>query len=611
MIIDIMPTKKLPRSLSLLSYQVPKDLRKKIKVGQLVNIPLRNSITTGLIAKIHKQSKPTRYSLKNIISLVSPKIIFTNNQIKLFLELSNYYHLSASLFVHFNLPKLIKKDWHKLPSQLPLSNSPAPRQVKPNYLWWQTKEERNKFYLQKIKLTKKNKGQTLIVVPRINDIYNLALELNLEKSQFTPIHRQLSRADNFNSYLQAIGQTPTTFIGTRSSLFYPFTCLNTIIIDEENSLDHKQYDMNPRYDVMNVAQVINSVYRTRVIFYSSSPSLNCYHQFKLKSPKPTSKRSITLANLNHELDKKNYSFISDILEKQIKKTLKMKQSIFLFVNKKGESSTTACRDCQFTFTCPSCQLPLIKTKSNQLVCYYCQQTEEMPPFCPKCSGPNFKSTGLGIQKVETTLKKLFPKTHIIRIDKEQKESPVVDSKSIVVGTEFALDKIDWTEIGLIGIANADNLWQHTEFMAAETAYGLLTKLLTLPPKNANIIIQTFRPEHYIIQAVSRNKPKVFYWQELKFRKKFDYPPFTNLIKLSYLNKSEAKAENQAEKLRNKLRNSDKITVSPAMPISRRKIRTKYKFNIIIKLKDLRDFHSIAKHIPNDWLIDIHPRRLLD
>ncbi|PIP28712.1 primosomal protein N' [Candidatus Kuenenbacteria bacterium CG10_big_fil_rev_8_21_14_0_10_39_14] len=620
MIVDIIPAKKLPKNLSVLSYKIPNDLEAKVRIGQIAAIPLRNSFTSGAITAIKKTLR-TPYPLKYITGLASEKPIFTLPQLKLFRQLAEYYYTSASLFVHFNLPKLIKKDWQKLPARLRQGyggharlNAPTVNRhktAKPSFLWWQKTEERNKFYLKQIQTAKKSKFQLLIIVPRINDISALAKQLALKSTEYIPIHRQLSRLENFKVWLAANRQLSALFIGSRSSLFCPFANLRTIIIDDEHSLDHKQYDMNPRYETKVVAEKLGQICKNKIIYSSPAPSLVSYHELQLKAPQ--FKRTIISADLNNELTKKNFSFISEQLDTHLKHTLNSKKSIFLFVNKKGEATSTACQDCGFTFTCPSCTLPLIKT-NNQFVCYYCDHQEDMPPFCPKCSGPNFHSLGLGIQKVEANLKKLFPESKILRLDKDITKLAIADYQSpaaIIIGTEYALDKINWADIGLLGIINADSLWQHAEFISAETAYQLLIKLLTLAPKNANIIIQTFQPNHYLIQSIIQNKPEIFYQNESAFRQKFSYPPFAQLVKLSCLNKSEAATKKEAEKIYQRLKGYKNIESQPPLSILRRKIRGKYKFNIILKLKNLDDFKPLAKIIPNDWLIDIHPRTLLD
>jgi primosomal protein N' (replication factor Y) (superfamily II helicase) len=565
MIVDIIPTKKMPKNLSVLSYTVPKDLEASLNLGQIATIPIRNSTTSGVIVNIYK-SKKFPYPLKNIINLASTKPIFTKNQLELFQRLADYYHVSASLFIHFNLPKLIKKDW------------------------------------KKVKQHKKTSAQTLVLVPRITDIDHAAKKLGIKK--FTPIYKKSSRAENFSTYLKA--STAPTLIGTRSAIFYPYTNLRKIIIYDEHSSDHKQTDMNPRYDAAVAAEALSKFTKARVRYISPSPSVLNYHKLNLKPVKLN--HPVTISNLENELIKKNFSFISEDLLKAIKKNQK---NIFLFVNKKGDSTSTSCKDCLHTFNCPTCSLPFAKNNKNQFICYYCDHGEDIPPFCPKCSGPNFHSTGLGIQKVETNLKKLFPKLSIQRLDKDSGQSKRINLKAnIIIGTEFALDKIPWKKIDLIGIINADSLWHHSEFAASELAYQKIIKILTLAKKGATIIIQSFKTDHYIIAALALDKPELFYKNELGFRKKFSYPPFTNLIKLSYLHKSDTVAEKNACKLYDKIISSKKDISSP-MPILRKKIRGKYKYNIILKLDNLDEFNSISKSIPNDWLIDIHPRTLLD
>ncbi len=612
MIAEIIPTQKMPRGLSSLSYIVPAKMEKQIRVGQLVNMPLRHKLVQGVVATMHEKTQ-NNYKLKYIHSLVSPKPIFTHQQLKLFTELADYYCTSITLFIHFNLPKLIKKNWEKLPLELDLKEKRQKRE--PEYFWWTKTKERLKFYQQQVQLSRQKKEQLLIIVPQIKDIYQLAEELNI-KDKFTAVHRQLKRQENFDVWQQAMNKTTHIFIGTRSALFYPYSRLGILIIDEENSIDHKQYDMNPRYDVYTASQKMADVYNCQTYYSSYAPSTKL---FRFYQPQPKNGKlpgqAIELINIRHLLASKNYTFISERLLSSLKQTLKQKKSAFIFINHKGEARLTKCNDCGYSFNCPHCQLPLIK-EGNKLICYYCQYQEELPPFCPHCHGPNLKHSGLGTQKIARQLKQLLPEAPIQIIDKNNPAIKKSQTKpaQIIIGTQFALDKINWPQTKLIGIINSDQLWQHTEFMANELAYQLLIKILTLAPQNAKIILQTFAPQHNIIQALIKQQPILFYKSELKTRKKFNYPPYTNLIKISCLHKNKDKALKQIEKIYNKLNKlapKKGFEISAPMPILRQKVRQKYKFNIIIKLKQLALFGKIAKHIPAECLIDIHPVKLLD
>ncbi|HRY63102.1 MAG TPA: primosomal protein N' [Patescibacteria group bacterium] len=608
MLADIIPTKKLPRSLSTLTYLVPKEIEAKIKVGQLVSAPLRRSFASGLVASLSHQKYPGRFPLKYLRALISEKIIFTPEQVSLFLALSKYYAASAALFVHFSLPKIIKKEWDKLPAQ---PSSVSRGQNRTQYFWWGTLSEKNKNYRQ---LIKKNliHGQILIIVPRISDLQKIIAGLNLDPSDYTLIGSHLSRAAYFDCWQSAMNGNKKIFIGTRSACFFPFTNLRLIIVDNEHSPDHKQYDMTPRYEVRKVCQELARLFRATLIFSSPSPSISCYHEFA--PPPPRLARTIETTNLTDELTNKNYTFLSDPLIAAVKNTLAAGQKIFLFVNKKGESHTNTCSDCGHLFNCPECSLPLIKEKSNELVCYYCHHTEDFPPFCPHCGGPNFKTLGLGTEKITKAIKKIFPDTKVVIIDSNQEiKTECLNQAQIIIGTEFALDKIAWPAVGLLGIVNADQLWQHSEFMSSERAYQMLLALLTHIDKNARIIIQTFSPDSTIIRALKENKPDIFYQSELTFRKNFLYPPFVHLVKISSLDKKESRAKEQAQKLYQKISAvaNEKFSVTEPLPIMRHKIRGQYKFNIILKLKKIEDLQTIIKLIPSENLIDINPHTLLD
>ncbi len=616
MIADIIPTQKMPRNLSSLTYRVPPDLRKKIKVGQIVKIPLRHKIIEGAVLAIKKKADRP-YRLKGIKEIVQLAPIFTGQQLSFFDELAKNNFVSTSLLVHFNLPRFIKKEREKLGYQQINSDNKPTAKTKTLYLWWTNKKERNKYYRQRIKANLTCRKQILIIVPRIKDIYQLADELGLRKSDFTAVHRQLKRAENARLWQQALSGEKLLFIGTRSALFYPYTRLGEIIIDEENSNDHKQYDMNPRYDARTAAQLMQKFYHQRLTYSSYAPSVKLYYKYRPATPETKQKPNIKIINIEHLLASKNYTFISDSLLKELKK-LNGKEKAFIFINHKGEARLTKCADCGYIFKCPHCQLPLIK-QDNRLVCYYCQHQEDLPPFCPQCQGAHLKSSGLGVQKISRQIKEILPQLKTKTLDKENSGQKTDQDNNwrAIIGTEFVLDKINWKEIKVIGIINADQLWQHAEFMAAERAYQLLTKILTLAPQKAKIIFQTFSPQHKIIQAITQNKPLIFYRAELKIRRDFGYPPYNEIIKISCLNKSKQKAYRQAEKIYQRLRNEfkrkveyEKIFVSAPLPILRQKIRGKYKFNLIVKTQ-VTDSKKWLEIIPADCLIDIEPVKLLD
>jgi len=613
MIADIIPTQKMPKNLSILSYQVPKNLRRQLKIGQLATIPLRNSTTTGVIARLHKL-KRLPYPLKNIIQLINPKPIFTPHQLKLFTNLAQFYYVSSSLFVHYNLPKLIKKDWAQLPLKISTHQHHAATE---KFIWWPNIKQRQQFYLQQLQKNKKTNSQLLIIVPRIQDIDLLVQLLKLKNNNYLAVHSQLNRQQFFQAYLQVMqaNNRSMLIIGTKTALFLPFTNLSTIIVDESDSPWHKQSDMNPRYHVKAAARLMQKIYGQQNIFCSFAPSPSDYHHFK-PSPPRLPQQKIKLVNNNYLLANKNYTFISDTLLQALNNNLQQKKSVFILVNKKGEASSVNCADCGHTFICPHCQLPLIKTNQTQLVCYYCQHSEELPPFCPVCHGPKFKTNGLGIQKIEKNLRQLLPpSTHIFRFDKDQPTNQPTNHSpqtAIYLGTQYAFDKIDWSTINLIAMVNTDQLYQHVEFTATSSAYQTLIKLLTLANKNATIILQTFNPQHYLLQSILQRQPQIFYQHELALRKKFNYPPYCYLIKLSYLHPSLKRTQSTAQQLYQRLKHlMPNLCLTAPLPILRQKVRGKYKFNLILKLKRLENFKSLNSAVPADWLIDIQPQNLLD
>ncbi|HOZ36637.1 MAG TPA: primosomal protein N' [bacterium] len=605
MIADIIPDKKLPRGLSRLSYAVPKKIEAKIKVGQLVKIPLRQSVVIGVVAALSPSPGFSRFPLKTLIGLVNEKPIFTQTQIQLFSALASYYAVSSSLFVHYSLPKILKKEWSSL-----LEQSNARSAAKPSsicYFWWSNQKNQLKYY-KKLISPYVDQKQILIIVPKIQDIFTLASRLNLNNDQYLAVHSALPRARYLHLWQSALGGQPKIFIGTRSACFLPYTNLKLILVDNEPSPDHKQHDMTPRYEVKKVCTELSQLTQASLVFASSAPSLEYYHELNPRQPKFSFQ--LDLVDLNYELENKNYTFLSDPLSASIKKTLAQKKQIFLFLNKKGYARINRCVDCGYTFTCPDCSFPLIKEKDNRLICYFCRHTEDFPPFCPRCGGPAFQSLGLGTEKIAARLRQNFPSTSVAVLDSSTPAQNA--SAEILVGTEFAFDKINWSNIGLAALINTDELWHHAEFRANENAYQLIISLLTSVSKNAKLIIQTFSPSAPLIQALVKNNPRLFYQTELHFREKFLYPPFAHLVKLSIQNPNDLKALSLAQKLRQKLSATDhSLNPSDPFPITRRKNRGQFKYNLILKIKKHKHLPAIIKSLPSDVLIDINPQTLLD
>ena len=396
-------------------------------------------------------------------------------------------------------------------------------------------------------------------------------------------------------------------IGVRSSIFLPFKDLGLIIVDEEHEATFKQYDPAPRYHARDVAVVLGKMYEANVLLGSATPSIESY--FNADHSK------YALVNLNRrygdvllpEIEvvdikekhrkKRMTGHFSDRLLEEIRETLSNKEQVILFQNRRGFSPILECNTCGHSPQCPNCDVSLTyHSHNNQLRCHYCGYHIAMQQKCMACGSIEVSTKGFGTEKVETELKALFPGHKVGRMDLDTTRGKYGYEKiinafeegniDILVGTQMITKGLDFRNVRLVGIMNADTLLNYPDFRAHERSFQLMLQVAGRAgrtQKRGLVLIQTYNPHHQIVQQVSTNSYHEMYREQLEERRNYKYPPFYRLVKITLKGKDYSRVNEGADWLATSLKNTfrEHILGPEFPPVAR--IRNEYYKNIVIKI----------------------------
>jgi primosomal protein N' (replication factor Y) len=396
-------------------------------------------------------------------------------------------------------------------------------------------------------------------------------------------------------------------LGARSALFLPFSNIGLIIIDEEHEPSFKQFNPAPRYHARDAAIVLANFHNTKVLMGSATPSLESYHNAKQgkyglielkKRYKNILLPEIELVDIKEKYHKKRMKgHFSDRLLELIKESLKNKEQVILFQNRRGYSPVIECQVCGISPQCPQCDVSLTHHHyRNELRCHYCGYSRSMPQNCEACGSEKLNSKGLGTEQVEMELNELFPDKKIGRMDFDttrgkysyqkiigQFENQEID---ILVGTQMLSKGLDFANVSLVGVMNADNMLNFPDFRAHERSYQLMVQVSGRAGrsfKRGKVAIQTFNPYHQILQQVSTNAFEEMYAEQLEDRRQYHYPPYYRLIKITLRHKDYNIVETGANWLGKSLGSIfNEHLLGPSTP-SISKIRNYYIRTLIIKI----------------------------
>lgn len=455
------------------------------------------------------------------------------------------------------------------------------------------------------------------------------------------IHSALSDGEKYDEWRRICRGEASIVIGARSAIFAPLDNIGVIIIDEEHSDSYKQSDPSPRYSAKDVALLRGEYHNCSVIFGSATPSLEVMARAKkgvyklLSLPNRVNGRKlpeVKIVDMNEEI-KRSRGHFSNILKERIEGCLERREQVILLLNRRGYSSFVSCKNCGYTFKCPNCDITLTYHKSsNTLRCHYCGYGERVYNECPSCKEKALSNLGVGTQKVEEELQELFPNSKILRMDydttsrKGMHEEMIKAFKNqeydILLGTQMVAKGLDFSNVTLVGVINADTALNLPDFRSSENTFSLLSQVAGRSgrsEKEGFVIIQTYNPDHYAIELTKSHDYLSFYTKEMQIRKQLKYPPYYYLCNIRISGKDDRFIMNEALKIKRSLeRNFTKTIILGPSAASIFKINNIYRYNIILKYKEDKELYSILEKIVEHYKannkikidIDFNPSQML-
>jgi primosomal protein N' (replication factor Y) len=407
---------------------------------------------------------------------------------------------------------------------------------------------------------------------------------------------------------QTNNENYSIIIGARSSLFLPFDKLGLIIVDEEHDNSFKQYDPSPRYNARDAAIYLAGMHGAKTILGSATPAvetyfnslINKYHLVEITERYGGMELPLILiADLKQETRQKTMrSHFSSLLISHIDEALVKKQQVILFQNRRGFSLRLECDSCHYTPECKNCDVTLIYHKhQNQLRCHYCGFATHIPEKCPDCGSTALLMKGFGTEKVEEDLAIIFPEAKIERMDLDTTRSKFAYTRiisdfeegkiDILVGTQMITKGLDFNNVGVVGILNADNMINFPDFRSFERSFQLMAQVSGRAGRKGErgkVIIQTYKPQHEVIKNVVNTDYLAMFNSQLNERKKFKYPPYYRLIKITLKHKDAEFLNKAAAAFAKELRKSfDKNVLGPEYPIVSR-IKNMFLKDILLKIE---------------------------
>ncbi len=424
-------------------------------------------------------------------------------------------------------------------------------------------------------------------------------------NQVAMLHSALSNGERYDEWQRINSGEAKVVVGVRSAIFAPLKNIGLIIMDEEHDSSYKQGD-NPRYQTRDVAKWRAAYNHCPVVLGSATPSLESraramkgvYQLVKL--PHRFNNHAlpeVSVIDMKDEIAK-NHPILSGSLAALIEDRLRKHEQIILLLNRRGYSSFIMCRDCGYVPQCPNCDISLTMHKeTHTLNCHYCGHSEPIPNTCPKCGSRRIRHFGVGSEQLEEQVKDQFPAARVLRMDvdttrKKGSHEAIINKfgahkADILLGTQMIAKGLDFPEVTLVGVLNADSALQFPDFRASERTFQLLTQVSGRSgraDKQGEVIIQTFNPEHYAIQLAKTQDYEAFFQTEMRIRHMGHYPPYYFTVKITGNSASEKQTAYEMHQIVNFLqaRLSQKAIILGPTPKTIKRINNRYYYQAIIK-----------------------------
>ncbi|GHT17359.1 primosomal protein N' [Planctomycetales bacterium] len=503
-------------------------------------------------------------------------------------------------------------------------------------------------YIQAIHEVVRRKKQAIVLVPEISLTPQTVGRFKSRFPYVAVLHSHLTDAERHRQWSNIAEGNVQVVVGARSAVFAPLPKLGLIVIDEEHENSFKQ-DTAPRYHTRDVARKRAELAGIPLVLGSATPSLESYTGANAPASlslismpnrvKNLSMPLVEIVDLREEVrNRTTRGAIHRQLHVAIREAVEHHGQVILLLNRRGFSTHIQCPACGEVLKCPNCDVALTHHRSEEIaLCHYCDYQEKAPNVCPKCRFTGIRYSGFGTQKLETEIKSRFPNAAVLRMDTDTMQGPGAHERAlsqfregkvqILLGTQMIAKGLDFPNVTLVGVINADTALHLPDFRASERTFHLITQVAGRTgrgEKGGRVIIQTFSPDHPAIQAAARHDYKSFVEQELPVRKLLGYPPFAKMIRIVVRGENEIKTLDFAKHFAEQLRHSPLLTphsplkiLGPA-PAPFAKLRGFYRFHIHLHAADGEILHqtvrsvSLAMKTPPEvqWIVDVDPVDML-
>ncbi|WP_430605904.1 primosomal protein N' [Enterococcus sp. AZ037] len=471
-----------------------------------------------------------------------------------------------------------------------------------------------------------NQGKTAIMlVPEISLTPQMVRRFKSRFGEHVAVmHSGLSQGEKYDEWRKIERGEAEVVVGARSAIFAPIENIGVIIIDEEHEASYKQEE-TPRYHARDLAIWRSEYHHCPVVLGSATPSLesraraqkNVYQRLRLtqRANQAATLPTIDVVDMRQEVENGNVSSFSMSLQEKLQERLEKNEQSVLLLNRRGYSSFVMCRDCGYVLPCPNCDISLtLHMDSKTMKCHYCGHEERIPYRCPNCGQDKIRYYGTGTQKVEEELQTLLPDSRILRMDVDTTRRKGAHEKilrtfgegqaDILLGTQMIAKGLDFPNVTLVGVLNADTALNLPDFRSSERTFQLLTQVsgrAGRAEKPGEVIIQSFNPEHYAIQLAKAQDYEDFYTKEMYIRHRGDYPPYYFTVQITASHPEENEAAKQMFQIATKLKQGlspQAILLGPT-PNAIMRVNNRYFYQVIIKYKQEPMLQPLLKEILTD------------
>ena len=619
-----------------------------LSIGQLVLVDIGKKQHLGIIVS---STKKPNYATKPIVSILDmPPLPAPLLQTALWI--SAYYATHLALVLQTVLPRgLTKKRRHRETAQSVIRRSRTHLLLNPEQqealhdiavadtgtviLHGVTGSGKTAVYIESAKTVLASGKSVIILVPEIALTSQVVSDFHQHFEDIIVTHSAHSEAERHLSWIDALtSEKPRVVIGPRSALFMPLASIGLIVIDEAHEPSYKQ-DQSPRYSALRVASVLAHHHGAVVVQGSATPLISEYYLAK-NSKRPIihmrSKAQTAAADPETKLvdmtKRGNFTVhrhFSDKLLAQMNRTLAEQKQVLIFHNRRGSASTTLCEQCGWSAICPRCFVPFtLHADQHRLRCHICGLEDTVPTSCPVCASTDIVHKGIGTKLIEAELRRIYPDKNIARFDGDAATGDTLEKRyqeiydgtiDIIIGTQVIAKGLDLPLLRTVGVIQADSGLSLPDYTSSERVFQLLAQVVGRVGRNhhsSTVIVQSYQPLHPAVQLGIRQDYETFYNETIVLRQRSKFPPFTYLLKLTCIYKTEAVAIRHCKALAESLKTKyPGVTLFGPVPAFYERQHDTYRWQIVVKSHRRSVLLEMLQDVPpSHWQTDIDPMSLL-